>query len=59
MDGSNDYMSVSASDNATTKLTGQFSVSTWVLLEGSSRQQIIYNDVFELDFGGFKMAILN
>ena len=34
MDGSDDYMSVSASDNASTKLTGQFSVSTWVLLEG-------------------------
>ena len=52
MDGSDDYMSVSASDNASTKLTGQFSVSTWVLLEGSSRQQIIYNDGFELEWMG-------
>ena len=52
MDGSNDYMSVSASDNATTKLTGQFSVSTWVFVEGSSRQQIIYNDGFELEWMG-------
>ncbi len=50
MDGSNDYMSVSASDNATTKLTGQFSVSTWVFVEGTSRQQIIYNDGFELEW---------
>ena len=52
LDGSNDYMSVSASDNATTKLTGQFSISTWVFVEGSSRQQIIYNDGFELEWMG-------
>ena len=30
-DGSNDYLSVAASDNASTKLEGQFTVSGWGL----------------------------
>ena len=32
-DGSNDYLSVSAADNASTKLDGQFTVSAWVFIE--------------------------
>ena len=53
-DGSNDYLSVAASDNASTKLEGssQFTVSTWVFIEGADRQQIIYNDEFEVEWYG-------
>ena len=45
-DGSNDYLSVAASDNASTKLeaSSQFTVSAWVFIEGADRQQIFYND---------------
>ena len=53
-DGSNDYLSVAASDNASTKLTAssQFTVSAWVFIEGADRQQIIYNDEFEVEWLG-------
>ncbi|SVC08925.1 uncharacterized protein METZ01_LOCUS261779, partial [marine metagenome] len=53
-DGSNDYLSVAASDNASTKLEGssQFTVSAWVFIEGADRQQIIYNDEFEVEWLG-------
>ena len=49
-DGSNDYLSVAASDNASTKLTAssEFTMSAWVFIEGADRQQIIYNDEFEV-----------
>ena len=34
-DGSNDYVSVAASDNASTKFEGQFTLSAWVFIEGA------------------------
>ena len=51
-DGSNDYLSVAASDNASTKLDGQFTISAWVFIEGADKQQIIYNDEFEVEWYG-------
>ena len=51
-DGSNDYLSVSAADNASTKLDGQFTVSAWVFIEGENKQQIFYNDGGELEWLG-------
>nr|MCS5647669.1 LamG domain-containing protein [Candidatus Neomarinimicrobiota bacterium] len=51
-DGSNDYLSVAASDNASTKLEGQFTVSAWVFIEGADRQQIFYNGGAELEWLG-------
>ena len=51
-DGSNDYLSVAASDNASTKLDGQFTISAWVFIEGADRQQIFYNDDAELEWLG-------
>ena len=53
-DGSNDYLSVAASDNASTKLTAssEFTVSAWVFLEGENKQQIFYNDGAELEWAG-------
>ena len=53
-DGSNDYLSVAASDNASTKLTAssEFTVSAWVFIEGADRQQIFYNDDLELEWLG-------
>ena len=51
-DGSNDYLSVAASDNASTKLDGQITMSVWVFIEGADRQQIIYNDGFEVEWLG-------
>ena len=51
-DGSNDYLSVAASDNASTKLDGQFTISAWVFIEGADKQQIFYNDGAELEWLG-------
>ena len=51
-DGSNDYLSVSAANNASTKLDGQFTVSAWVFIEGANKQQIFYNDGGELEWLG-------
>ena len=53
-DGSNDYLSVAASDNASTKLTAssEFTMSAWVFIEGADKQQIIYNDEFEVEWLG-------
>ncbi len=51
-DGSNDYASVAASDNASTKLDGQFTISAWVFIEGADKQQIFYNDGGELEWLG-------
>ena len=51
-DGSNDYLSVSAADNASTKLDGQFTISAWVFIEGENKQQIFYNDGGELEWLG-------
>ena len=57
-DGSNDYLSVAASDNASTKLEGQFTVSAWVFIEGADRQQIFYNDEAELEWLGLPITFL-
>ena len=51
-DGTDDYLSVSAADNASTKLDGQFTVSAWVFIEGADKQQIFYNDGGELEWLG-------
>ena len=51
-DGSNDYVSVAASDNASTKFEGQFTLSAWVFIEGADKQQIFYNDGGELEWLG-------
>ena len=51
-DGSNDYLSVAASDNASTKLDGQFTISAWVFIEGADKPQIFYNDGAELEWLG-------
>jgi len=53
-DGSNDYLSVAASDNASTKLeaSSQFTLSAWVFIEGADKQQIFYNDDAELEWLG-------
>ncbi len=51
-DGTNDYLSVPATDNASTQLDGQFTVSAWVFIEGDDRQQIFYNDGFEVEWLG-------
>ena len=51
-DGNNDYLSVAASNNASTKLTAssEFTMSAWVFIEGADKQQIIYNDEFEVEW---------
>ena len=53
-DGTDDYLSVAASDNASTKLTAssEFTVSAWVFIEGADKQQIFYNDGVELEWLG-------
>ena len=51
-DGTDDYLSVSAADNASTKLDGQFTVSAWVFIEGADKQQIFYNDGVALEWMG-------
>ncbi len=51
-DGDNDYLSVPVADNASTQLDGQFTVSAWVFIEGDDRQQIFYNDGFEVEWLG-------
>ena len=53
-DGTDDFLSVAASDNASTKLTAssEFTVSAWVFIEGADKQQIFYNDGVELEWLG-------
>ena len=51
-DGSNDYVSVAVTDNASTKFEGQFTLSAWVFIEGADKQQIFYNDGGELEWLG-------